>query len=65
MTWKFWVEIGIRVLGAIVRLVSPEIRKLMEDLLTEWYEKAKQTDNPWDDYLVEVVAQLLGVELPE
>ena len=63
MTWKFWVELGIRVLGAIIKLVSPEIREAGEKIMKEWYEKAKQTDNPWDDYLVELIASLLGFKL--
>ena len=63
MTWKFWVEVGIRILGAIIKVVSPEIREAGERAIKEWYEKAKQTDNPWDDYLVELIASLLGFKL--
>jgi len=65
MTWKFWMDLGLKVLGTIVKLVSPEIKDLVHQLIQEGYAKAKMTENPWDDFLFKVLATLLGVELEE
>jgi len=65
MTWTFWLNLGLKVLGTIVKLVSPEIRDLVAQLIQEGYNKAKATENPWDDFLFKVLATLLGIELEE
>jgi len=65
MTWTFWMNLGLKVLGTIIKLVSPEIRDLVAQLIQEGYNKAKATDNPWDDFLFKVLATLLGVGLEE
>ena len=65
MTWQYWMDRALKVLGAIVNLVTPEVKDLVHQLIQEGYAKAKMTENPWDDFLFKVLATLLGVELEE
>jgi hypothetical protein len=51
------------IVGSIIKLVSPELRKLMGSGLQDWYNKCKTTPNPWDDFLVTFIADILGVTL--
>ena len=49
----------LRLIGLVVTVASPELRKM----LTEWIEtlevNAKKTANPWDDVLVSMLKTLL------
>lgn len=63
VTWTFWERITIVVLSAILRAVSPVLREALQKSIKELYEKAKQTDNPYDDFFVELLARLLGIDL--
>lgn len=65
VTYGFWVSLAIKVLGAILRDVSPHIREVLAKGIQDLYLKAKATDNPWDDFFVSFLAELLGVELKE
>ncbi|MBD3390736.1 MAG: hypothetical protein GF410_01860 [Chitinivibrionales bacterium] len=59
-----WIVIG-KVLGALVDVLTPHIRELLEKWLYDLYEKALKTDNPADDTLIEFLAALLRIELSE
>jgi hypothetical protein len=63
MTWSFWVNLAAKIVGAILSLVTPEIKQLLADLLNNLYKKAVATPNPWDDKLVELLAEIVGVNL--
>ena len=53
-------ELLLRILMQIIYIASPEIRKEMCKALQAAKEKAKQTQNPWDDILIDVIITLLG-----
>jgi hypothetical protein len=63
ITYEFWLNLSIKVLGAILDVVSPSLRKVLGDYVQDLYNKAKETDNPWDDFLIKLLASLVGVEL--
>jgi len=63
MTWKFLLTAFSGIIGQIVKVVSPELRKMLVEMIINLYEKAKQTENPWDDFLVELLAQILAIDL--
>jgi len=65
LTYDFWISLGAKILGSILRAVSPHIREAVRDVITDLYEKAKATDNPMDDFFVQLLATLVGVELKE
>lgn len=62
-TWKGILRIVALFLKPILSLASPMIKEELRKLLQAWYEKAKATENPIDDYLVEFIADLLGVNI--
>ena len=43
----------------IVTLVTPEVRKALCEGLEEAQQRAKQTANPWDDLLFDLLIVLL------
>ena len=63
MTWKILIQAFSGVLGKVLEVVTPELRKMVESFLKDLYQKAKATQNPWDDFLVELLAVVLGIKL--
>lgn len=63
MTWKLLIGSFSGVLGKILEAITPALREAIENFLKELYAKAKQTSNPWDDFLVELLAAVLGIKL--
>lgn len=53
------------VLPKIIDLLSPAIRDELKGLLVSLHKKALATENPFDDYGVEFIAELLAIELPK
>lgn len=51
----------------LLKQMSPQIvdafKAGLKKLLQELYEKALQTENKWDDWGVEMMAKVFGVEL--
>ena len=48
-----------RLIGLIVTVMSPELRKGLEDVISDLEMRAKKTANPWDDVLVGVLKTIL------
>jgi len=46
----------------LLPVVTPEIRKMAEDFIRKFEEKAKSTPNIWDDALVDVLKALFSVK---
>ena len=55
----------IMVLMGVLRVMSPEIRKLLEDMILRLWEKAKATPNEFDNIVVRLIAGLLEIDLPD
>lgn len=49
----------VKLIGLIFSVASPELRQMLEDVLSTFEQKAKATKNPWDDILVGLLRQLL------
>lgn len=64
-SWNWTLKLLAGTVGRIVGLISPEFRRVTEESMQAWYDRALETDNPWDDYLVIIVAGILGVPLQE
>jgi hypothetical protein len=63
ITYDFWLSLSIKVLSTILDVVTPSLRKVLGDYVQDLYNKAKETENPWDDFFVKLLASLVGVEL--
>lgn len=49
----------LQLITLIVTVMSPQLRKGLEDVINGLEEQAKSTDNPWDDILVGLLKTLL------
>lgn len=45
-------ELLLRFIPLVIKMVSPQIRKGLEDWITQQEIEAKKTENDWDDYFV-------------
>lgn len=48
-----------RLIGLVVSVASPELRKALAELLNDLEKKAAKTPNPWDDILVAMLRTIL------
>jgi len=51
------------IIAAVLKSISPLLRKSLDDIVNNLYQRAKETDVEFDDVLVETLAELLDVEL--
>ncbi len=51
------------IITVVLKAISPVIRKSLDDMINNLYQKALETDVEFDDVLVETLADLLKVEL--
>lgn len=49
----------LRIIGLIVSVASPELRKAIEQMFNNLEQQAKATKNPWDDVLVGLLKSLI------
>lgn len=49
----------LRLIGMVVNVASPELRKMLEQWFIQLEQQAKKTANPWDDILVAMLKTLL------
>lgn len=63
--WKWLIDLLIAVLAPVISILTAGLRKELQEWLTTWYRKAKETPNPWDDWLAELLLRMLGFSLPE
>jgi len=52
-------ELILRVIALVFSVSSPELRKMLEQMLNNLEQQAKATKNPWDDILVSLLRHLL------
>ena len=57
-----WQMILVRLLGAILKRVTPSLRDALIETIKTLEAKANATPNTWDNYLVDTLKALLGIE---
>lgn len=50
-----WQKVVVTILVRAVLNATPEIRSIISGYLAELQQKAKATENPWDDLLVGIL----------
>ena len=65
ISWAWIINLIVTVLKPIVAIVTPILREELEKALLKLYAKAEASDNPWDDFLVEVLLKILDIPVPE
>lgn len=53
------MDVLLKILGMLISVASPELRKMLEEWILEFEAKAKETDNPWDDMLAAVLKAII------
>jgi hypothetical protein len=60
MTWLLKV---FGIFTGFIDKITPQLRSEIESALDKWEAKAKETKNPYDDILVQLVKGLFGFGL--
>ena len=61
-TWI--IQILIRILLTLFPQISEELRRALIEFLLEFYRKAVETDNPWDDFLARFLLRIFSIPIP-
>lgn len=62
--WTWIVSMLLTVLKVIIPVISPTLRDELEKVMLTLYQKAMETDNPWDDFLMRFLLRILGIPIP-
>ncbi|MEM5867461.1 MAG: hypothetical protein QXG39_06045 [Candidatus Aenigmatarchaeota archaeon] len=65
ITHKLILEIVKKLISAVLPIMSEEIRKLLISTMNELYVKAKETENPWDDFVVKLICDILDIPVKD
>lgn len=64
ISWKWLIQLLISVLGPILGQLSPVIKSALNEFLTNLYLDALKTSNPWDDFLLGLLLDILVIPRP-
>ena len=64
MAWtiKSVLDFIVKILQPIVALVTPIIKEELDEFLLKLHEKAKKTENPYDDLFTAFLLDMFGIE---
>ena len=65
ITYQIVLTIVKEILSLILPRLSNHIRELLSVYIKDLYQKAKATDNIFDDYAVELIADILNLDLED
>lgn len=58
----FSLQIIVSLVRQVADQISPQLRQMLKEFILELEKKARKTDNPWDDFAVDVAKVLLGID---
>jgi hypothetical protein len=58
------IGILVQIFSTIMPIITPMLKKELEDFLLLMYNKAKETANPWDDFLMKFFLRMLSIPIP-
>jgi hypothetical protein len=61
-TWI--IQMLVQIFSTIMPLITPSLKGALEEFLLELYTKARETPNPWDDFLVKFLLRMLSISVP-
>lgn len=64
ISWKWLIQLVVGVLGPILGLISPVIKAALNEFLTKLYLDALKTPNPWDDFFIGMLLDILVIPRP-
>ena len=63
--WGWIFILVLSALGPIIGILSPAIKAALTEFLRGLYLDALKTPNPWDDFAVGFLLDILGIPRPE
>ena len=64
ISFNWLIQIIASALGPIVGLLTPVIKTALNEFLTKLYLDALKTPNPWDDFAVGILLDILVIPRP-
>jgi len=64
LTYQIVLAMVKEIFSLVLPRLSNHIRELLSVYINDLYNKAKATDNIFDDYAVELIANILQIDLP-
>lgn len=64
ISWSWLIQILLSALAPIMGSLSPVIKAALNDFLTKLYLDCLRTPNPWDDFLVGMLLDILAIPRP-
>jgi hypothetical protein len=65
ITYQIVIKLVSEIFELILPRLSNHIRELLTSYIKDLYQKAKSTENIFDDYSVELLASILNIELED
>lgn len=65
VTFSWVLKLVLLLLKPILAIITPILRKELEETLIKFYHKAVETENPWDDFLAVFLLEILDIPIPE
>lgn len=62
--WAGILKYVLQIFAGIILQMTPTFIAELNDLLTQLYKKALSTPNPWDDFAVGMLLDILAVPRP-
>lgn len=64
VSWMWLIQLVASALGPILGSLTPVVKAALNDFLTNLYKQALATENPWDDYVVGMLLDILAIPRP-
>lgn len=63
-SWEWLARLLATLLAPLLVVLSAFIRKELEKFLVDLYKRALETENPWDDWFVGFLLDIMKIERP-
>lgn len=61
-TWI--ISLLVKILASLFPQISEQLKVMLTEFLLEFYRKAMETDNPWDDFLARFLLRIFSIPIP-
>ena len=61
MSFNWLIKLIANVLKPFINLLTSQIKEELENFVKNLYKKAKSTENVYDDFFVEMLANILSI----
>ena len=65
MRWTLIVQLILKLLIPMLSVITPVLKEELETWLLEFYAKALETENPWDDFVAGFLLDIFSIPRPD